>query len=517
MHTRRVPIGLAVAALVAFSLALAGCGGGKSENLARLAPANSPIYVEGAIDPGGELGENVRKLAKTLAGVEDLGALIVEDLEGSAMSSGKPLDFEKEVEPWLGERAAVFLRSFEGGDFSGYGLLIEATDSTAAQEFIDERARPTSGELREASFEGVRFKVEPEGGEAIGVLDGAVLFTEDEATYKAAIEASGGESLAAQESFAGTMEAATEGSLVDVFVDVGGLLEQAGGELDPEARRLLDDAGIDPSEATAVASVVPGADQIQIDASTKLGEAEPGDAGNLLESLPGGSFAAFATSGFGEALREAIDSLDQRGVPGQLEPGELKEAASAIGIDLDRLAGSIKEAAVFGQGNTRRNLTGALVMTTSGSEATQLVGQLGKLLRLSGAPGVTFLSGEAKGFSIRSPELGSKPLVVAAKGGRIAISLGLAASAQALTAEPGATLAEDPAFQEARKALGETPISGFLDGPAVLTLVRGMISADERPGFEEARPYLEKVAFGALGTGTSGDRTTLKMIVGLAK
>ncbi|HEV7563085.1 MAG TPA: hypothetical protein VGO24_06240, partial [Solirubrobacterales bacterium] len=102
-------------------------------------------------------------------------------------------------------------------------------------------------------------------------------------------------------------------------------------------------------------------------------------------------------------------------------------------------------------------------------------------------------------------------------GKRIAISYGLAASAQALSAGSSGTLAENPAYKEAIAALGGTPISGFVAGPAALQLADSMIPADKREGFGELRPYLSKIGYVAIGSGSSGGLTTAKVIVGLTK
>ncbi len=234
--------------------------------------------------------------------------------------------------------------------------------------------------------------------------------------------------------------------------------------------------------------------------------------------MPGGSFAALASADFGKRFGEAIDSLDKNGIPGQIPPNELKKTMSAAGIDLEKIAGSIGDVAVFAQGNSERNLTGAVVMETTGSrEATNTVSNIGLLLRASGTAGVTALSGKATGFSIRDPELGRQPLVVAARGDRIAISYGLAASAQALSAGGGSTLGDNPEYREAVSALGGTPISGFVNGPAAVALAKNLIPAADAAGFEEAGPYLDKVGYLAIGAGSSGDEATAKLIVGLGK
>ncbi len=498
MRSRLAPV-----LLTAFlaTLAIAGCGGGggnSSADPASVAPPQTPFYLEATLQPDAETSEKVNALAEQIAGIENVGELIVEELESS--DSGNPVDFEKEVEPWLGEKAGLFFERYDGEDFQGYGIAIETTDSGAAQEFIEDQPKSEEG-----SFAGV-----------IGDL---LVITPNEAAFKAAEKAGEGESLADRDNFTSTIDQAPDGSLADIYLDIGGLIKQSGRMIDPEAKLFLESSGIDPEGATALASLVPGSDQIEVDLATNVNgdRPAPGDASQLLGALPGGSFAAFATSDFGRQLSESIDSIDEQGIPGELEPGELKEAMKAAGIDLDKITASIGDIGVFAQGNTRNNLTGAVLTTTDSKEATNTVSNIGLLLRASGTPGVTAISGKATGFSVRGTDLGDKPLIVAAQGNRIAISYGPAASAQALTAEGGATLASNPEYREAVDSLGGDPISGFVDGPAALALASSLIPADKAEGFAEAKPYLENVAFVAIGAGSSGDLATAKLIIGLTK
>jgi hypothetical protein len=156
------------------------------------------------------------------------------------------------------------------------------------------------------------------------------------------------------------------------------------------------------------------------------------------------------------------------------------------------------------------------VLTTTGSQATETIANIGKLLRSVRVAGVTALSGKYSGFSIRSDELGEKPLVVAAKEGRLAIGYGLSATVAGLTAGSGSgtTLSDDPAYGDAVASLGDTPISGFADGPAALQLADSLIPASD-DGFEEAKKYLKSIEFLALGSVTQDDLATAKLIVGL--
>ncbi len=511
------------AALAALAFVLAGCGGGSDDSgsdPASLAPPNAPVYIEAAVQPEGELKSNVEALAKDIGGVDDLGGLIVEELESSADDEGEEFDYEKEVEPWLGEKGGIFLQKYDGDDFSGYGFAIQSTDTEATQNFLDDQSAQRDEPLEQGSYEGVDYGIDAEDGTVVGVIGDFFALAENEETFKAMVDASSGESLADSESFSSTVDAAPDDSFADVFVDIGALIEQSGSAIDPEAQNFLDSAGIDPQEAIAVASLIPGSDQVEIDISTDLGGENPpaGDASSMLESLPSDSVAALASADFGERLGEAVDQIDADGIPGEIPPHKFKSTLKEAGIDVEKIAGSLGDLGVFAEGDSMSSLGGAVVLNTQGSqEATNTVANLGLLLRATRTPGVTAIGGEASGFSIRSDELGPKPLVVIAEGERIAIGYGLAAAKKGLVAGSGDTLGDSPVYKEAVSALGGTPITGFVDGPAALDLATALVPADEQEGFLEAKPYLAKIAYLAIGAGSSGDQVTAKLIAGLGK
>ncbi len=157
-----------------------------------------------------------------------------------------------------------------------------------------------------------------------------------------------------------------------------------------------------------------------------------------------------------------------------------------------------------------------MLTTEDPDQASNTVSNVGDLLRGIGAQGVTAVSGKASGFSIRSDELGSKPLVVVAKDDRIAIGYGLPAALEAVGSANRPTLSSTAAYKDAVAALGDTPIGFFVDGPAALRLAESLVPRSET-GFEDAKPYLKKITSIALGSGSEGDRVTAKLIVGLEK
>lgn len=515
------------AALAVAMTALAGCSGGDDSSgskVADLAPPGMPVFVEGVLRPTGELKADTDAIAKQVGGVDNLGDFVVSELEESAEGEGEPFDYAKEIEPWLGERAGLFFERVDDDDLSTGGLIVESTDPAATQEFIDAQVERSDDPYRSGSYEGIEFEVASDDDDVVAVVDDFLVVaegnsaSESEKIFEEVVDASAGESLADEDTFAKAIGAASAGSLADAYVDVGELIAQSGDGIDPQVRQLLRNAGIDPSEATAVASVVPGSGQVAIELSSDLAgqEAPTGDASELLGTLPGDAFAGFAVSGFGKQLQEAIDELDKEGIPDAVPPNQLKKGLKQLGIDLEALADSLQDAGAFAIGNSESSLGGALVLTSEGSQGVETISNVVKLLRAISVDGVTVLGGKYAGFSIRSDDLGDKPLVVAAKEGRIAIGYGLPATLEGLQAEEGKgrTLADDADYKAAVDSLGGTPITAFADGAGALRLADALIpSSDE--DFEEAKKYLRSIRFLALGSASQDELATAKLIVGL--
>lgn len=519
----KIRLSIPVLAVVA-AILVAGCGssgGGSSasgDGPATLAAPGSLVYVEGNLKPTGELKSNVDSVAKKIAGIDNLGDYVVSELESSAGGEGESVDFATEIEPWLGKTAGVSFERLIDGELSEPLIAIQTTNSKASQEFIDKQAKKSQDPSKDLSYQGIDFKLGGSEGNAIGIVGEWLVIADGEKAFKAAVDASNGDSLAGEDRFQTAFDAASNGSLADVYVDVGGVIKQSGDKIDSQAQEVLQSSGIDPSEATAVASVIPGADQIEVDLSSDLGgeKAPSGDVSKLLGTMPAGSVAAFAVSGFGEQLEEAIDSLDESGIPPELPPNKLKSTLSQAGIDLDKIAASLEDAAVYVEGDSKNSLGGAMVVTANGEEAVKAITDLGTLLRGAKVPGVTAVSGKASGFSIHGEELGRKPIVVVAEEGRIAIGYGLAETLRGLELGAGPTLSGSAAYKAAVASLGSTPISAYINGASALRLAEALVP-HSKTDFWEAVPYLKKIEYLALGAGPGDEPATAKLIAGLEK
>jgi hypothetical protein len=157
-----------------------------------------------------------------------------------------------------------------------------------------------------------------------------------------------------------------------------------------------------------------------------------------------------------------------------------------------------------------------VVETDNAGEARSTVSRIALFLQAAHTRGVKTIHGNLTGFSVLSPSLGRQPLIVGAAGEKIVIAYGIPAAAKAI--QGGAsTLGSNPDFKAGKSALGSTPIAAFVEGGPTLKLIEGVLSPEERAKFGEAKPYLQKISYLAIGSEAKGQTTTAKVIVGLQK
>jgi len=510
---------LASTAIAAFAAAVAGCGGSDSSGPSSVAPADAPLYVEATVRPEGDLQSNIDTLVQEVAGISDAGAALIVALNqqlGEA-GDGRDLNYGRDIDPWLGEKAGIFLSRFAGDKAQGVGLAVESTDAAAARQFVDSAAQANDDPVRDGSYEEVEYKVDQSDGSALGVVEDFVVFGEDVKTFKRAVDASDGDSLAGTDEFEGALSDTPEGSLADAYVNAGRLLRSAEGEIDPQAKQALSAFGVDPDAAVVVASLVPEVDRVEIDLRADAGEEPPSTSGapQLLGSFPADSVGAFAASGLTDELQRAVEQIDRSGVDGTLPQGGLGGGAALAGIDLDEVLASISDVGLFVAGSDEASLGGALAVSFDNADVPRNVAvSFGRLLRGTGAAGVSLIGGKVAGFTLRSADLGRKPAVVLASGDRLAIGYGLTQTRRALAGNGAQPLSGSSAFEAATDALGATPLTGFVDVRAALRLAAGL-GASQEQDFAVARQYLDKASYAAIGTSEDGDEVTTKIVVGL--
>jgi hypothetical protein len=517
------PHALLLAAVLAAALAIAGCGGGSGSGGGEpvtLAPQGAPVYLEVNLAPEAKQGEEFNELVHNVLGIENVGDYIAEQLEEAALGEGEKFDFEEEVEPWLGEKAGMYLAGYDGDDFHGFGVIVETTNAGEAEEFVEKRVDEIQGEPEEGEFEGDKYFVESDGETVLGVVGDYLVFGETLADFEEMVKTSeGDEGLNESATFKGATANASTAGLGSVYVDIGGLIDEAKGAIDAETEAGFALLGIEPRNATAVATVVPHSEQIEVDLTTNVTKATApgGDASALLEGLPATAVLGFASPEFGKTFGEGVKEFSEKGVPGQLEPGELEAAFESLGINLEQLSASLGDVAGFLEGSSMAGLGGAIeVEAGNATEAKNTVANIGLLLRATETPGVTAIGGNLSGFSVRSADLG-KPLIVGAAGEKIVIAYGPKAAARALQSQ-AKTLGSTAEYEAAKSVLGSTPMSAFVAGGPALKLGEALIPPfEDREGFDEAKPYLQKITYIGVGSEVKGAATTAKVIIGVSK
>ncbi len=499
-------------------LALGGCGdGGVSGDgdPASLAPADTPLYVQGVLRPQGRLKGDVEALASTISGFRDPTGELIDLLDQSMNEeptlSGKQLSFARDIEPWLGDRAGVVVDGFAGDP--PVVAIIETTDADATGAFLD--ASKQRGD-EDRSYSGVDYLLDGDDSTAAGVVDDFLVFG-DEKGFKDAVDvADGDDSLAERGEFTTALDEAPPGSLADAYVSLEAVTDAIRRE-DPDSAKGFEASVGETTEKTVLASLVPAGDHAELDLITnaELGIA-PADLTELIGTFPAESFAALAAPDIGDRIKRVIDQLERAGVEG-VSREAIDQRIAATGTSLEEITSALGDLGVFAQGSSERRLQGAAVITTDDPPAAKdLIGRLADLVLGSPQPGVS-RADVGTGVTLRDPEeLGPQPLTIATVADRIAIGYGPQATERALLDGGGQTLAGDPTFKRAILALDGTALSGFVAPRAVFRLADSLGAVSD-PGYRKARPYLRKATFLALGVGAEGDLATTKLVIGFAE
>lgn len=507
----------ACVAAVAAALAIAACGGDdggvEDTDPASLAPADAPLYVQATLRPQGKLKRDTESVAGAISGLDDPTARLVEELD-QAFEEDPTRDpnftFGDDIEPWLGERAGVFVDGFSEDPGAA---IVQSTDPEASREAAQGSCtRP----CEERTYEGVTYYMDPDGDSA-GVV-GDFFVAGDERAFKQAVDVAEGEdSLGDQGEFTDALAEAPENSIGDVYLSLEELTREIRAE-EPESAEGIEASLGETEGKTALASLVPSPDSLEIDFATNADTGvEMADLGSLIETFPADSFAAVGVPDLGGIVDNTIDQLEQQRVEG-LSREAIDEQLSQLGLSLDDVSRALGDLGVFATGSDEGSLQGAAVITSRDQEAARdLISKLTAitgLAQLSGDPSIN-RAPVGSGISITDPEeIGPQPLIVTTLDDRIAIGYGEQATERALQEGGGETLADDPTYGDAVEALGGDGLSGYLDFPAIFRLAESLGAAAD-PGYRQAKPYLDSLTYGVFGGGEDGDLRSSKVIVGV--
>lgn len=211
---------------------------------AHLVPEEVAFYVGLGSDPDGPAWQAAFALLERL-GLEDPLGQIREGVEGDG-----EVDWEAEIEPFLGGAAVLFVSRLPSGDDEPLpgAVIFEANDARAAEAVILDRRTDS---YREAAYEGVTYRV-MEGGGVLAVTGGYFIYASDEATLREIVDARQGRSrpLADAADFRRLRNALEGDALAFAYLNPGALMprgREEGAEGAPEEAPpdLLSIVGLD--------------------------------------------------------------------------------------------------------------------------------------------------------------------------------------------------------------------------------------------------------------------------------
>jgi Protein of unknown function (DUF3352) len=577
---RRFAAACATLGALAVTTGLAGCDSsapsGTGADPATLAPASSVLYVGAVVRPEGALKQDAVADAKMLSDAKEPFAPLLQALAGSS-PLGK-VDYEKEVEPWLGRSAGLFATSpaalsstvaaieqslgsgfspeallragasgVLGKGSSGAALVLDTSDLEKAKAFVTKLAKQDG--THQSRYRGVELEADSEGHAAAIVGKFAVFG--DEAGVKATINAYlGGPSLQKAAPYSTLADKQPGDALAGVYLDPSAAAQSAAGggtagapnsggasgqtaasrAAAAQAEALLKALPGEPNQARLW--IVPQHSAVTVDAdllgsssSEAKAAASTTAAAELVGNLPNGAWIALGSGESGARLASylpllsGIVSLSSKSLLANFGGPALQQLFGRLAAHPRALQSLFSPwagpAAVFAAGSGLLSLeAGVEIRSNSPTAARAAVARLGAMLARAGASVSPASVSGAE--SALSVRVPGLPvtLYVGAGNSRFVIGLGPESVQGALS--PSSPLSSSSAYSSATSALGGLKPTVLVDFPMALSLLEG-IGLSEDPTTAPALAELHSLGTLTGGFQPLGDGVTrLHLVLGLA-
>jgi hypothetical protein len=539
---------LAGAALIAtLGIALSGCGSGGGSGTdadpAGAVPASAALYAGATVRPVG-----AQKTAALAAGA----ALTHQPdpylrLLAALQTPGSPqLSFKRDVAPWLGPHAGIFLSSlgssssallslleqgllgtstsgafpFSPGGAQG-ALVLDTSDASKARSFLDAQAKRAGAHA--ASYRGVAYQVTA-GKVAFGLVHRFAVIGSESGMHSVIDTALGGSSLAHAGGYAKLLAAAPPNALGHLYSNPASVTasQTASSRQASTSEGLAGLLTLLTGTRQANVSLVPSASSLTLDADT-LAAGSSGAAGGLLAvdpegahalaELPGESWLAIGLGHVGATLAQDVQGLRALGsLFGSGSEGSsgglglsLGSIVQALTTPLGVLAGTSAQAkrdftswmgsgGIFASGASLLELKAAVVISSKDPAASRAaVADLGEQLRKAGiSASPVSIAGTEAAIGVR---LSGLPVVLDVadgrdSGGQARFVLGVGEASVQDALNPSGALAGTAPYDAATAALGEgAQPSVIVDFPTMLSLLEGL-GLTESPTIAKYVPYL---------------------------
>jgi Protein of unknown function (DUF3352) len=569
-------------ALILASIAwlIAGCGSsheaGTTADPAGAVPASAPLYGGASVRPGEPLRAAARAAGRALTHQADPYLRLL----GALRTPGSPaLDFKRDVAPWLGVHAGIFLSSLDaageasigrflspllaarpGGSsaassfpFGAHGaqgaFVLDTSDAGAARSFLDSQARRAGAHA--AAYRGVSYRATA-GGIALGVVDRFAVIGSEPALRSVIDTTLGGPALVRAAGYSKLLASAPSGALAHLYASAGAFSSTAQGS---GAQGLGGLVGLLAGARPVNLSLVPSTTSVAVDAdalastapaagrspSSGLFSSSP-DGARALGELPGESWLAIGLGEVGATLGADAQALQRLASLGSslAGSGSATQTSSSLSVNgllkgiltpLSALGANSAEArkdfqswmgsaGIFAGGSGLLDLKGAIVIASKNPALSRAaVAKLAAKLRSAG--------GSVQAVSIPGTEasaalrLSGLPVVLDISDGRDAngqskFVIGLGEASVAAALHPSSTLSGAASRGASASALGEgIQPSVTVDFPTLLSLLEG-VGLSEDPTIAPLLPYLRSLTtLAGGGVLLGGGIERLRFVVGL--
>jgi hypothetical protein len=548
-------------------VALAGCGSSQSSGTgadpAAAVPASAPLYAGATVRPSGSQKTVVLADGKALTTQADPYLRLVALLQ----TPGSPqLSFARDVAPWLGPRAGIFLTSQGAANSARGGLLLsllqqglggssstgafpfaaggaqgaivlDTSDATKARAFLAAQAQHAGAHA--AGYRGVAYQASA-GGVAFGLV-GHFAVIGSESGVRSVIDTSkGGPALSNASGYAKLAAAAPAGAIAHLYANP--TAGAPGGQESSGLTQLL--VGAHETNISLVAS----SGSFAVDADL-LSTPSAGAPGGVLSAgvggaqafgeLPGDSWLALGLGQVGTRLGEDVKGL--RALIALAGSGG-EGAAAAAGLNLKGLISGLLtplgllgaetpqakrdfsswmgSGGIFASGGSLLELKGAVVISSNDpARSRAAVATLAAELRGAGGS-VQPLSLAGTDAAVGARLSGLPVMLVIADGrdsaGQTKFVLGLGESSVTTALSPSSTLSGAAPAKAAGTALGEGIQPNLIaDFPTLLSLLEG-VGLTEDPSLSNVVPIVRNVttlAGGAHSLGGGIER--VRVVLGL--
>jgi hypothetical protein len=494
----------ALSVLTAFVVACGGSAADGGADPASAVPTDAMLYSEVVIQPSGDVRAGALAAAGKALGTDDPSAKLHELVDKALAEDGSALDWDKDVKPWLGDRAGIWFSSrVDSEGDPGGSAVIATTDPNAA---LDAFHKASKGEaLTSRTYHDASYEVDKDGV-ATGIVDD-FLVSGPEVEFKRTADAAKGDSLADADRYRKAVDELDDARLAHFYLDLKRVTDLIRRQ-QPENTPLdgLESAFPFAKAPPIVGSFTADGDRLALDVSTDGFDSRAfgsfggfGGTTTLIEDLPGDSWAAFGAAKYGEQLKAMLGQY--AGLFGGAAARQ--QLLQQSGIDLDRdVLSWIGDVAFFVRGDSPATLDGgAVIQVTDSDKAAKGFGKLAGLLQAA-AGGVRVqpvtIKGAKTAFAIADRSM-PQPIVMALSDERVVIAYGRDAAEQALS--PSSKLGDASLYDEAKRALDGIEPGLLVSMPAALKLIE---ASGPEADFQRARPYLD--AYDALALGYDDKR-----------